>query len=493
MNKLRTLLLLEVLLSLTIFSCQDDNRSQKPTLPENNFVAEFTVTPSTLSAAGGSGRVMGKIKEVTVSGVVVKEMSIRPEEFLLELIGGNEAEITLDVTSKQFEVVAGPSTIFHLQATVLEGKCKGTSQQLTVVRSGALSYEFYCTPTEFPSDGGSGAVTCIRTITDASGETISTETVSPQAFDLILKSGAADEISIDVQTKSYTVSSGTEATTFVLEASIPGVVGAIQEFTLQRAAKKSPQPEPTPDPAPLPVGLLPLAYFAEYNMATEGVAFASSQANDSSGLFSWQEAVNRFKDVTIGKVRYHLPTREELYSIVPKWATKRAYVLFNEKVDQSDASETVSICGELVTGKSDFLAYGDNTCYAIRFKGTSYHSAWVYSYADNKYGDGKILIILARPLSPNDKFTPKDITKDSFWKSNNEQDILRVFPACGQMNPETKSVENQGDYGFYWSQTEDYMGKYLMNFSSFNACSTNDALFHTWGKSVRLIQTVSTE
>lgn len=484
--------LLVTLLSLAFISCEDDT-PQEPSLPDNTFVTEFTAMPATFPATGGSGKVIAKVKELTPTGSIVKEIDLRPEEFSLELIEGDASSISLDAKTKQYTVQSGSSATFKLQATVLEGKNKGYSQSLTVVRSGEISYQFACAPTDFTSDGGSGAVTCTRTITDATGATISTESVNPQTFDLVLKSGHAEEITIDVQAKSYTISAGTDAATFVLEASVPGISGASQEFTLQRAAKKSPEPDPKPEPQPLPAGLLPLAYFAEYNMVSDGVAFATSQANDASGLFSWQEAVDRFKDVTINKVRYHLPTREELYSIVPKWATKRAYVLFNDKVDQSDASETVSICGESITSKSDFLANGDNTCYAIRFKGTPYYSAWVYSYADNKYDEGKILIILARPLSQDHKLTPKDIMKDSFWESNNEQDILRVFPAAGQMNPETMSVENRGDYGFYWSQTGDYMGKYLMNFSPFNACSTNDAMFYTWGKSVRLIQTVSAQ
>lgn len=484
-------LLLVVLLSLAVLSCEDDNTPNGPTLPENKFVAEFTASPSTFSATGGEGAVTGKVKEVTSTGSVVQETILRPEEFSLKLVEGEASDITLDTATKHFTVKAGSASTFTLEATVLADKSKGTSQRLTIVRSGTLSYKFTCTPTDFTSDGGSGQVTCTCIVSDAAGATISEEPVSPHAFELVLKSGPADAISIDPETKHYTIAAGTEMATFVLEASVPGVAGASQEFTLHRAAKKT--PDPKPDPKPLKAGLLPLAYFAEYNMAADGVAFATSQANDASGLFTWQEAVDRFKDVTIDKIRYHLPTREELYSIVPKWVGRRAYVLFNEKVDQTDASEKVSICGEAIEGKSDFFGNGDNTCYAIRFKGTKYYSAWVYSYADNKYGEGKILIILARPLKQGDKYSPKDLMKDSFWKSNDEHDILRVFPACGQLNPNTKSVDNVGEYGFYWSQTGDYMGKYLMNFSPFNACGTNDALAYTWGKSVRLIQTVTAQ
>jgi hypothetical protein len=239
---------------------------------------------------------------------------------------------------------------------------------------------------------------------------------------------------------------------------------------------------------------LPLEYVAEYNVAPDGVSFVTSHANDVSGYFTYNDAINKFasdKNFMIDGNGYHLPSRTEWIGIVPDISTSFYYVERysdgNNKL-LSNIEEEITIAGETKKYQSDYLILGENagqgkfydgygTSYAIRLKSddNTLLSAWRYEYKTNpiplanstaewpkERSKPKVLVITARLLGPDFTGTVDDISKPEFWQSNNKKDITRIFSAALQNDAPNRELTDDDSWswgkGYYRSSDKAFGG-----------------------------------
>ena len=392
----------------------------------------FTATPDRFTAMGGKGTIAGACIITDASGKVVSEKPLSLNDFTLSL-KGNAKGISVDDASKSFEVAPGNAATFELLAS-----CQGSeAQELRIEREGSLTYSFKADPSTFGAEGGEGHVTGICSVLDKGGKTIKSTPLAVSEFVLSLKSGNAAEFSIDPAKKSFVVKPGEAAANFVLEVKALYEGALSQELTVHRKAHKGPQPTTR----------LPLEYVTEYNVNPEGTNFVTTQATNVSGYFTFDDAVAKFSDITIGGKRYHLPTKEEWMAIVPLGYD---YVNFMDPNRFSDIEETVKVGKENITSKNDYLAAVSGASYAIRFKGTDMISAWRYQYF---LEDGcQVLKITARSIKDKGKVTLEDIANEEYWNKNSDYDIIRLFPACGWKDDSLK-LNYLNECGHYWSST----------------------------------------
>lgn len=234
---------------------------------------------------------------------------------------------------------------------------------------------------------------------------------------------------------------------------------------------------------------LPIDFVAEYNMNVAGNGFVTSHANDVSGYFDWDRAVRLFgkaKNFTVDGQKYYLPSMYEWSAVIPF-----RNVYFEQKPDVLDQNENFEFQGESKTLKGDYRFPGNNTAYAIRFKGEGdqIRSAYRFEYANNPTGAGKALVITARYLGPeNTHVTIDDISKPEYWTANESSNIVRVFPCAGYKDFETSTVLTVNVWGNYWSSTEhdSLMARRVL--IGPGDASSNDGGQKVNGRSVRLFK-----
>lgn len=227
---------------------------------------------------------------------------------------------------------------------------------------------------------------------------------------------------------------------------------------------------------------LPLEYIAEYNVNPEGTAFVSTNATNISGYYSFDEAVEKFTDVTIEGKKYHLPSKEEWLAIVPE---SESYLRFAKTSKFTDISETVMVGGKSITSTNDYCSTGNNVAYGLRYKGTDFLSAWRYEYT--KEGDAQVMKITCRPLNNgNAQISIDEIAKADFWSLNRENDIVRVFPTSGCSL--SSKYYDEGKRGYFLSSSaydSDPSRSWSMGFSNTSANVFN--ITKRYSFSVRLI------
>lgn len=84
-------------------------------------------------------------------------------------------------------------------------------------------YSLVSDPAEFEPKGGTGHVSCVKTVyagKDATGRVLSKTNLQPDEFTLSLKTGDASLITIDDASKSFTIKETTDGASFVLEATV---------------------------------------------------------------------------------------------------------------------------------------------------------------------------------------------------------------------------------------------------------------------------------
>lgn len=87
---------------------------------KNLFKVEFTATPSTFSAEGGTGYIKGVLQELAPDGTIVSERKLTNGDYTLSIKEGDVDAITLDNTEKSFVVKAGDGAAsFIFEATLL--------------------------------------------------------------------------------------------------------------------------------------------------------------------------------------------------------------------------------------------------------------------------------------------------------------------------------------------------------------------------------------
>lgn len=174
----------------------------------------------------------------------------------------------------------------------------------------------------------------------------------------------------------------------------------------------------------------PLKFVAEYDINREGNAFSTDPFNsEEKGLFNAFTAVTQYSYIKLGGEEYHLPSFEEWKSIVPTTRSNPDDSSFiadmKYPIDISNYEETVEVAGERLVCRQDFKnSVEDTVCYALRFKGTKYQSAWKYEgWMDNDNCD--VFRITTRNVP--DGVTITDVANAAFWQSNNKYDEVRIF------------------------------------------------------------------
>lgn len=421
----------------------------------------FVATPAVFTAMGGVGTVSGLCKITNASGEIVSEKALEPSDFTLSLKAENK-EITVDDATKSFNVAMGNDATFELIAS-----CDGEeSQVLTISRKGKLTYKFKAEPSTFDAAGGKGFVAGICTAVDQAGSPQISTSLASEDFTISLKSGNKAEIVIDQAEKSFLVKAGEKEADFILEAKALHKDATPQEIKIHREAKAT----------PAPTNRLPLEYVAEYNIDPSGTGFVKTHATNESGYFTFEDAVAKFSDITIAGKKYHLPSHEELMSIVPSFSMNLGSN-FAIPTIVKDASETVTIKGRTVSSKNDYRGGISGVAYAVRFKGTDFVSAWKYECT--RLDNHLVMKVTARPLKgANASIIIDDVAKPSFWTSSTEHDVVRYFPASGLIKPGSESVLERDVMGYFWASdsydSTNSWGCFFNQMSSFVAMSKQE-------------------
>ena len=190
----------------------------------------------------------------------------------------------------------------------------------------------------------------------------------------------------------------------------------------------------------------PLAYVAEYNIDKNGTDFVTDLYDTNvGGYYDFDTAVTKFSHITISGEEYHLPSKDEWVGIIAG-NRDRTNIWFNRNVSKRDQEIAVVVAGKSRNCLQDVEGTGNNECYALRFKGTVFQSAWKYEYI--KVNNYQVMRITSRIVA--DGVTIEDVIKGNFWTQNNSRDIVRIFPACGMEG----SVSNyKNEIGYYWSSS----------------------------------------
>lgn len=340
----------------------------------------------------------------------------------------------------------------------------------------SFKVEFKATPEVFPADGGKGIIEGILKEVSPEGKVVKKSPIGMRDFTLSLKSGDASQIQINEETKEVTIAKGIEEATFSLVAQMKKDKALSQELTLKREKGEAPKPQI----------LTPLNFVAEYDINPDGNAFVDSYASNVAGYFNFDEAVKRFSDISIDGKKYHLPSKEEWLAIVPKYKGKYSgedYVNFYYSIVSDNVEEHVIVGGEEVASTNDYRGNINKISYALRFKGTKWVSAWRYEYT--MLGKDRVLKIVCRAIPETDITTTiVDISKEDYWQSNSEKDVVRYFPAAGFTCNGAVYAEKEG--GSFWSSTQDgaTYGWFMYFIESEAKVYSSDS--NTFGRTIRL-------
>ena len=219
----------------------------------------------------------------------------------------------------------------------------------------------------------------------------------------------------------------------------------------------------------------PLKFVTKYNLNPDaglvsGTRFVTdSTACDVSGYFD-HDGLSIFVDLLhVYTTSYYLPSAEEWRSIMPGNTDYVKFLTFFVTFS-SEVAETVMVQGKSITMKSDFLAFSGilgREVYAIRYKGTSMVSAWKYEYIED--GNNTHMKITSRSFYG--KTLPNIWNIRDEFKKNDENEVIRYFPASGYIDTDGVT-QNRGTNGYFWSSTP--IGNNLacgMSFSSDKAYS----------------------
>lgn len=199
---------------------------------------------------------------------------------------------------------------------------------------------------------------------------------------------------------------------------------------------------------------------------------------------------------TISSVKYHLPTQQEWYSIIP--FTKE---IFSSSLSAGLQTEEACVFGADSKSKvaraykSYWSSYSSgDTRYAIRFLGTNYCSVWRYRYGNNRVEIASVLISpIAEDATSSLSTKMTEIMASSFaWPTEDNDSkgaYYRYFPSLGYQEGGERQGSSNSD-GFMCSatsttsSTDSYgprYGSYSFKFSMSTASNNN-------GRPVRLFR-----
>ncbi len=201
----------------------------------------------------------------------------------------------------------------------------------------------------------------------------------------------------------------------------------------------------------------PLSYVAKFDVAHSRNAFVDNYNHPASdvlanlqptdvGYFTYDDIVGIYQNYKNSFLsQYVVPNAAQCASIYPK-----SRAVYFAKEAESTPNETVQIGSDVISGKSTFKTISENArfvTYAIRFKGTTWQSAWRY------YRDGSNLIVECVAGSKVNGVSLADISNPEFFSGVNL--VTRTFPAYGY-GPnygDTSKIQFKGKSGGFWSLT----------------------------------------
>ena len=203
---------------------------------------------------------------------------------------------------------------------------------------------------------------------------------------------------------------------------------------------------------------LAIEYFAEYNIYEEEIG--STHKTSGISLYNFEEA-----KLACPK-GWHLPTQEEWAGLFP----------YNDILRKGSA-EPITVNGVTKNYYSKYIRK-NNITYAIRFMrdpdmetDKKMLSAYRYETKGSIEQEDIRLKITVRYLGPAFNGTINDIADETYWNTNNQQDIIREFPSIkGEFVLSGKL--NSSEYGNYWSSSTPieeyytYRPRYVLILSS---------------------------
>ena len=223
-------------------------------------------------------------------------------------------------------------------------------------------------------------------------------------------------------------------------------------------------------------------------VANHGI-MATKYAASSSGYNGWQLPTGTGKtasDRTLEGVAWHLPTFQEMQSIVPSSTSGTATEnIFSNTLYAAGGGLITE--GECVFGynatsqtahayQSYWSPYNDDSKrYAIRFLGSEFCSVWKYEFITNVglYVTSKLIDKIEATNTTALAAKMTEITAASYdWTNLNENvgEIKRLFNACGWENTTYRQSAAGTSYidvcGYYWTATHATNHPWRMQFSS---------------------------
>lgn len=222
----------------------------------------------------------------------------------------------------------------------------------------------------------------------------------------------------------------------------------------------------------------PLWYVSEYNVNYDGNSNYSWASTSEDGyFFSWEDALTASDNIS----GWHLPTQEELWSIVPgdntdiySYVNGENKTAFKEFGSSQKAKWPYNTTTKVGLQESSFFVYGgDNCLYAVRFLGTEYCSIWKWertgAFTTSDYG---YLTITSRMIGAgttvsnvSENYGTAEKCEEAFnaLQFSNGEDIAhsasqRVFSARGYNNDVGSSSEAniyQGEGGCIWAAKQN--------------------------------------
>ncbi len=237
-----------------------------------------------------------------------------------------------------------------------------------------------------------------------------------------------------------------------------------------------------------------IEYVAEYNLTSDN-EFAQTHDNGVAKRYKWSDAVERFANVEIGGVRYHLPSKHELAAIVPPYGDG-ASVIYKYSSSHTGTSEAVEVNKVKKTYSASYLSKGGGICYALRFgKAEQAAEEGFEAAADNsmlcayryeRMGDfyegntESRLKVTVCHLGKDFKGTIGNIADEAWWKDHASETIERIFPASGYDHEDYGEGRYSGLQGYCWSSTANgestSWGMFFNNSHAYEApCNTIEA------------------
>ena len=252
----------------------------------------------------------------------------------------------------------------------------------------------------------------------------------------------------------------------------------------------------------------PLWWVAQYNMAQNKTSFVTEHSTTDQYVFNFTDAQGA--NISF----YHVPTLNELSSIIPSHVTTGAginiYALTNTLANPYEFSEIAcDINGTSVAAsKSVFGKNAYNDYYAVRFVNTPYASAWHYKHVSSPCNgvliesyllSGVTTLIEAKNILKNLASSPTFTGSLDAATANQTPEsnmvttkcfVQRFLPACGYLDGGSGVASVEKGYCFnYWSSTADGSNGHTWHFYfRIENRLQKGGYSQTYGSSVRLFK-----